>query len=371
MAKRRGNKEGTIYQRKDGRWCAQVSLDGRRLTHYAKTQRECREWLKEIQSQIDEGLTIDGARATLGGFLEYWVELDKSSLRPKTWKQYSQIARQHIIPELGATKLKDLRPDHIQALYAGKLQAGAGVRTVHLIHAVLRRALKQALKWGLINRNPTDVVETPKAKREEMKTLSIDQVKTLLEAAEGNRLEVLYHLAITTGLRQGEVLGLRWSDLDWETGQLQVQRQLQRISGQGLVFSEPKSDAGRRLVKLGPAVLEKLHQHRQQQEQARLFAGQRWQENGLIFPTTIGTPKSPGDLRAEFKSLLQEAGLPDVRFHDLRHTTATLMLQQGVHPKVVQERLGHSNVSITLNIYSHVLPSLQEDAAEKMDMLLQ
>jgi len=371
MAKRRGNKEGTIYQRKDGRWCAQVSLDGRRLTKYAKTQRECREWLRDIQAQIEEGLTIDGARMPLGDYLEEWLETTRPSLRPKTWKQYAQIARQHIIPDLGNIRLRDLRPDHIQSLYAAKQKAGTSASTVRLIHAVLHRALAQALKWGLVTRNASDAVNKPKSKREEMKVLDADQARILLKVAEGDRLEALYHLAITTGLRQGELLGLRWSDLDWQAGYLQVQRQLQRVSGQGLVFSEPKSNAGRRLVKLGSAVLEKLREHQEHQEQERLFAGERWQEHDLIFPSTIGTPMEPRNLFRQFKDLLERADLSDIRFHDLRHTAATLMLQQGVHPKVVQERLGHSSISLTLDTYSHVVPSLQEDAADKLDALLQ
>ncbi len=371
MAKRRGNKEGSIYQRKDGRWCAQVSLGGRRLTHYAKTQRECRDWLKEIQAQIDSGLTIHGARATLAEYLKQWLESVKPPLHPKTWNQYSQVVHQHIIPDLGHIKLKDLQPNQIQSFYTAKLEGGTGERTISLIHDVLHRALAQALKWGLMTRNPSDAVDKPKLRRKEMNILKADEVRELLKAAEGTRLEALYHLAVTTGLRQGELLALRWSDLDWGAGRLQVQRQVQRIPRQGLVFNEPKSAAGRRVVALGSAMLEKLREHRERQEQERLFAGERWQEHDLIFPTAIGTPKGAGDLRAEFKRLLQKAGLPDVRFHDLRHTAATLMLQHGVHPKVAQERLGHSSIRLTLDTYSHVLPSLQEDAAEKLDTLLQ
>jgi integrase len=299
------------------------------------------------------------------------LEAAKPSLRPKTWMQYTQIVRQHIIPNLGSIKLKDLRPDHIQSFYAAKQETGTSIRTVRLIHAVLHRALTQALRWGLITRNPSDAVDKPQPRRQEMRVLDADQAKLLLKAAEGDRLEALYHLAITTGLRQGELLGLRWSDLNWQTGRLHVQRQVQRITGQGLVFSEPKSDAGRRLVKLGSAVLDKLRAHRDRQEQERLFAGERWQENNLIFPSAFGTPMDPRNLSRQFKHLPKRAGLPDIRFHDLRHTAATLMFQQGVHPKIVQERLGHSSISITLDTYSHVLPSLQEDAADKLDTLLQ
>jgi integrase len=221
-----------------------------------------------------------------------------------------------------------------------------------------------------VRRNPADAVDKPKLKRAEMKTLTLEQTRSFLHATEGHRLESLFHLAIHTGLRQGEILGLRWSDLDWKTGALQVQRQVKRISGEGLQFSEPKTASGRRLVKLGSAMLAKLREHHKRQLEERIFVGLQWQDQGMIFTSTVGTVLDQRNVHREFKLLLGKADLPDIRFHDLRHTAATLMLQQGIHPKVVQERLGHSEIGITLNIYSHVLPSMQEDAAERMDSLL-
>jgi integrase len=370
MSRRRGNNEGTIYQRPDGRWCAQVTLNGRRLTTYRKTQRECREWLKEIIAQIDEGLTIAGARATLTDYLERWLETSKPSLRTRSWQQYSQIVRQHIIPSIGTIRLKDLRPDQVQLFYTAKIDNGTGVRTVQLIHAVLHRSLAQAMKWGLIARNPSDPVDKPRPKRTEMHTLDLEQVRALLKVVEGEPLEALYHLAVTTGLRQGELLGLRWTDLHWETGTLHVQRQLLYVRGRGFVFAEPKSAAGRRVVTLGAAMLGKLREHRERQELRCRIVGERWQDNELIFPSSIGTPIEARNLVRSLRQLTRQAGLPEIRFHDLRHTAATLMLQQGVHPKVVQERLGHSTISLTLDTYSHVLPSLQQDAADKLDSLL-
>jgi integrase len=307
----------------------------------------------------------------LGEYLEQWLESAKPSWRPSTRRQFSRLVRQYITPGLGTVRLKDLRPDQIQSFYTNQQEAGASVPTIRAIHTVLHRSLNQALKWGLITRNPASAVDKPKLKHREMSILDADQTRALLDVVKGERFEALYHMAVTTGLREGELLGLRWADLDWETRRLQVQRKLERVRGQGLVFSEPKSDTGRRSVVLGAVVLEKLKEHRERQEQQRLIAGKRWQEHNLIFPSTIGTPKDPRDLRRDFKALLQRAGLPDVRFHDLRHTAATLMLQKGVHPKVVQERLGHSTISLTLDTYSHVLPSLQEDAADKLDSLLQ
>ncbi len=188
--------------------------------------------------------------------------------------------------------------------------------------------------------------------------------------AAKSRNAAYFYLAITTGLRQAELFGLKWSDLDWETLRLQVQRQVQRVRGNGLIFTDPKTATGRRVVILGKSTKTVLQNHLKRQQLERKFAGDKWIDNDLIFTSTIGTPVDHRNLFREFKKLLKEAGLPEIRFHDLRHTAATLMLQQNIHPKVVQERLGHSDISLTLNTYSHVLPGMQEEAAEKMDRLL-
>ncbi len=370
MAKKRGQNEGTIYKRNDGTWAAQVSIQGRRLTKYTKTQSEARTWLRTTLNQVDNGITFLGAQMELGKYLEQWLVTVKTSVRPKTYEQYKQIVTGYIIPILGRIKLKDVRPDHIQSLYNNKLKSGTSNRTVRMIHSVLHVSLAQALKMALIGRNPADAVTRPKLVKKEMKTLTDTQVQTLLLAARGTRYEALYLLAVTTGIRQGELLGLRWSDLDWVTRHLSVQRQLQRLSGQGMVFGEPKSASGRRVIALGSATIEKLREHYKHQQLERLAAGERWIENDLIFPTIIGTPIEGSNLIRTFKSLLRAYNLPNIRFHDLRHTAATLMLQQGIHPKVVQERLGHSQISMTLDTYSHVLPNMQEEAAQKIDELI-
>jgi len=349
MANKRGQNEGTIYKRKDGSWAAQVSIQGRRLTKYTKTQSEARTWLRTTLSQVDNGITFLGAQMVLGKYLEQWLVTVKTSVRPKTYEQYKQIVTSHIVPILGRIKLKDVRPDHIQSLYNNKLKSGTSNRTVRMIHSVLHVSLAQALKMGLIGRNPADAVTRPKLVKKEMKTLTDTQVQTLLLAVRGTRYEALYLLAVTTGIRQGELLGLKWADLDWVTRHLSVQRQLQRLPGHGMVFSEPKSASGRRVIALGSATIEKLREHYKHQQLERLAAGELWIENDLIFPTIIGTPIEGSNLIRTFKSLLRAYNLPNIRYHDLRHTAATLMLQQGIHPKVVQERLGHSQISMTLD----------------------
>jgi integrase len=284
MSKKRGQGEGSIYKRKDGSWMAQVSIQGRRVSKYFKSQSECRDWLRIMRTQVDNGLTFTGAQTSLAGYLSEWLALIENSVRPKTIDQYKKIVRLHINPDLGMIKMKDLSPRHIQGLYSKKLESGMSPRTVVLIHAVLRRALDQALKSGMIGTNPGLAVIRPKFKRKEMKTLSDSQVRTLLSYVEGGRFEVLFWLAVTTGLRQGELLGLKWSDVDWTGRKLGIQRQLQRLRG-GLVFSEPKSAAGRRVIALGVGTIEKLRKHQNFQVGEKQVAGNSWKENELIFPS--------------------------------------------------------------------------------------
>lgn len=215
-----------------------------------------------------------------------------------------------------------------------------------------------------------DSVTRPKVVRKEMKTLNDYQVRQLIQVAESEQMRLLLWVAVVTGLRQGELLGLKWSDLDWTSRRIQVQRQVQRRKGDGLVFCEPKSASGRRVIVLGKSTIEKLREYRNNQLKESILLGEKWQDYDLIFPSPIGTPLDPSNVLKAYKDCLKRAGLPNLRFHDLRHSAATLMLQQGVNPKIVSERLGHSDISLTLNTYSHVLPPMQEEAAEKMDDLL-
>jgi integrase len=255
-------------------------------------------------------------------------------------------------------------------LYSNKLKTGTTPTRARFIHKILNRALNLAVQWGYRKDNPAEFVSIPKISRKEMKTFSVEEIRIFLHAVQGSRLDALFHLAVTSGLRQSEILGLKWSDLDWDTGNLQVQRQLQRVRGKGLIFSEPKSTSGRRLIVIGLATLEKLKEHKNRQDYERNGFPEDWQTLNLIFAKPNGSPIGPRSLYRKFKSIINDAELPEIRFHDLRHTAATLMLQCGIHPKVVQERLGHSSISITLDTYSHVLPVMQLEAATKIDELL-
>ena len=374
MAQRRGKGEGSITQLRDGRWQARVTYweDGRRKrkAFYGRTRREAQDKLRKALADLEAGLPLPDERVTVGEYLNLWLEnTARGSVRPSTYESYARLVRLHIVPSIGKLRLARLSPRHLTVLYREVMDKGLSPRTAQYIHAVLHRALRQAVRWNMIARNPADLVDAPRPRRKEITPLTPEQVRALLESAQGDRYEALYVLAVTTGLRLGELLGLKWTDVDWESGEIRVRRTLLRTAN-GLLQQPTKSGKGR-VVKLPTLAVDALRRHRTRQSEERSVAGQAWDDQGLIFPNQIGRPTDRQNLvRRSFKRLLAKAGLPDIRFHDLRHTSATLLLAQGVHPKVVQERLGHSNISVTLDIYSHVLPDLQKEAADQLDRVL-
>lgn len=373
MGKRRGNQEGSIHKREDGKWRVQVSIEGNRLSFTAKTRQECQIWLKKTISQIDSGMSFQGANMKLSQFLDIWLKTIKENRREKTFIQYQDITNRFIIPTFGDTKLRDLQPIRIEKYFTEKQSEGFGDRTVQIIYSVLHSALNSALKKGLIGRNPLAAVEKPKIKNPRKKiTLDSNQVQDFFMAINGERLETLYHLAISTGMRQGEILGLMWTDIDWEKKRLKIERQIQRIPGKGLVFTPPKTDTGKRILSLGDATIRNLIEHKQRQEVEKSFAGERWQELGLIFTSPIGTSLDCSNVIHDFKRLISKAGLPPMRFHDLRHTSITLLLNEvGVAVKVAQTRAGHTRPSTTLDIYAGDISSkLDEEAAQQLDELI-
>lgn len=372
-ARHRSNGEGSIYRRADGRWGATVTFPGgRRRTVYAKTQTEVKARLKDLLERRERGLKVEGADQKLADYLRRWLEdLCRPAVRARTYEAYDDNLRR-LLPLIGHIKLGRLGPAQIQSAYAELLRSGCSPRSVHHSHAVLRRALNQAVLWGLLLRNPTVGVSPPRVAQPEMKTLAEDQVRSLLaNAAEaGDRFLGLWTLLCTTGLRKGEATGLRWDDLDMATGRLTVRRSLQRQDGNGLVFVETKNRQSRRSVQLPQLALDALRRHRALQARERLAAGPAWEEHQLIFTTTTGRPLDPNHVYVSFQRALKRAGLPRVRVHDLRHTAATLLLGRGVHPKLVQDLLGHSTISITLDLYSHVTAAMQAEVARQMDDLL-
>jgi len=370
MAKRRANNEGTLYRRKDGLWCAQISLDGHRLTKYGKTQRECHDWIKQALAKIDSGLTYNGSHISLESFINSWLNGKTLSRRERTVFQYRKIAENYILPYLGNMLIQDIRPDHIVRMYSKFKENGTGARTLQLVHTVLHNVFDQAIREGAILRNPADAVERPRVEHKEFRTFSEDQAQQFLLVTAGHRHEALFYLALITGMREGELLGFKWSDLDWSKGVLNIQRQLQRIERKGLFFVPPKTEAGRRQIKLGQGMLDRLAEHRKRQELERVEAGSRWQENDLIFPSSIGAPFEGHRIWDEFKELLVKAGLPDMRFHDLRHTALSLLMDMGIAVTTVQQRAGHSKASVTTDIYGHSMSRSQEQAAEQIEELI-
>jgi integrase len=367
---RRANAEGTIYKRADGRWCAGVTLGGgKRRYFYAATRGAVQDKLRAAKRAIDDGLPVSSDRQKVGHFLTRWLtEVALPTVRPSTYTRYRQLLTGHVIPGVGHLPLAKLSPQDLNGLYA-KLSQRLAPRTVGHVHRVLHRALRDALHWGLVARNVCDAVSPPKVARAEMQVLGADQARALIAAAASDPLEALYTLAILTGLRQGELLALKWRDFDADAGRLTVCRSVRWVTGQGSVEGEPKTKSGRRGVLLAPLAVAALRRHRAQQAEQRLRAV-FWDDLDLIFTNEIGRHIEASNLlRRSFRPLLELAGLPAVRFHDLRHTSATLLLSQGVHAKIVSEMLGHSNIAITMDLYSHVTPTMQADAAAKMEAL--
>jgi integrase len=375
---KRGNGEGSIYFRQsDEKWVGSITLENRkRRVFYGKTRKEVQEKLKVALREQQQGTLVTAPRQTLAQFLIDWLEnSQKQSVRPRTYERYEELVRLHIAPALGRYELQKLSAQHLQAFYAKKAEEGLSATTINHFHNVLHKALDTAMKWDLVARNVCDLVSPPRRKRYEVHPLTLDQVHKLLTVVEGHEMEALFKLALATGLRRGELMGLKWQDINLDTGTLQVCRILSRVPskmpGKGYVEAEPKTQKSRRSVVIAPYALEALKHHRERQLEAKIKVGPLWQDHDYVFCTSIGTHLNPTrDMLDQLKALLKKAELPDIRFHDLRHSAATLLLSVGVHPKVVQEILGHSQISITIDVYSHVLPGMQQDAMSRLDAVL-
>jgi integrase len=369
---KRGNHEGTIMKRSDGRWHGRLTIsDGRRKHIYGKTRQEVARRMIEMQHEIESGLPILDERQTVGQFLETWIEVAKSQIRGSSWRRYGDYVRVHLVPGLGRVPLAKLTAQQIQLFYARKLNEGLSSTTVHHLHGLLHRALKDALRMGLIQRNVTEMLRSPRRTTKEIMPLTQDQAVHFLEVVSGNRFEALYVLAVTTGMREGELLALRWQDVDLENATCSVRMNVQEAE-RGFVLAETKTTYSRRSITLSKLSVAALRRHRVRQEEERSALGMAWKTSlDLIFPNTLGGLMIPDNLvKRSFKPLIVNAGfLPEMRFHDLRHTAATLLLSRGVNVKVVSEMLGHADSSITLRIYAHVIPNMQQVAADIVDSI--
>ncbi len=369
MAKRRTKREGSIWKDRN-RWRAAVTVDGKRLTRNFDTKVECSDWIKETQLQVDRGMTHKKANVILGDFIQQWLEIHKSTLAPKTGLQYEHLIQNYIVPQLGKIKLRELNLNRIEAHYLALQKSGASARTIRYVHAILRKCLNDAARRGYLGYNPTQGAILPRIEQKEMVFLDEGEVLQFLITIQESPHNALYTLAIKTGMRKGELLALKWTDLNWQRGTIRVQRQVQRIKEQGLVFRPPKTRAGRRTIQLGEKTLETLQEQLERCKLLKSAASDSWKENNLIFPSTVGTPLGGSNISKDFKAQLKKAGVKDIRFHDLRHTAASLMLNNGVPVIVVSKILGHSKTSTTLDIYGHLIPVMQEQAARVMDEIV-
>jgi integrase len=370
MAKRNANGEGSISQRKDGRWMASVSLgDGTRKHFLGHSWADAHALMVAFQKSQQDGVPVITERQTVRQYLLAWQESTASSRKPRTNVRYEELVRVHVLPAIGQTQLTKLTTQQLQSIYAG-LGKKLAPSTVRQVHAILHKALRQAAQWGSIVRDPAAYLEAPRVPRVETQVLSSVQVRAFLDAAAGSRFEALFVLAVTSGMREGELLGLRWCDVNLDEGVLQVRHQMQRLNSKW-GFVEPKSAKSRRTIVLNSMAVEALHRHRAKQAAERLRNGPYWEDWDLVFANELGKPMEVSNLTHRyFRPLLKRAGLPQIRVHDLRHSAATLMLGANVNVKIVSEMLGHSQTAFTMDRYQHVSREMQRDAMTAVEAAL-
>lgn len=335
---------------------------------------DARKRLREVLTELDKGVFVKPGKTTVADYLNTWLhDYCKPSLSPRTHQLYSYICRVHVIPAIGKITLTDLKPQQLQTLYSDKLSSGLSARTVQICHVAIHKALKNAVKTNLISRNVADSVEKPKIQRPEMHPMTENDLSLFLEAAKKGDYYHLFYTYLFTGMRRSELLAIRWCDVDLLGMQISVSRTMQYMSGvkNHISFKEPKSKKSRRLIALSPSTVLVIEEHLKSQEKQRQSLDlPPITENDLVFSHYDGSPLLPDSITHAWVKLVRKCGLRGIRLHDARHTHATIMLKQGVHPKVVQERLGHANISTTLDTYSHVSPGLQEAAARGFDDIL-
>ena len=367
---RRGHGEGAIYWRESRkRWIAELPLEtGKNKYFSGKTYADAQRKLHQAQLEQRQGKLATGPKQTVKDFLHYWFEeVHAGALKLSARALYRRHLRIHIIPELGSIQLQKLRADQVQAFLNAMVQDGLKSTTIQVIFAILNTALKDAVRWQLLTVNVCSAVTLPRVVPSEIRSLNQEEARRLLEVAKENYLHCLLTLALATGMRLGELLALRWEEVDLKNKTLQVRHTVDYIQGYGKVESEPKTTSGRRSITLPQFAIEELERHRTHQAELQNEAGNLWKEHGLIITSLTGNHLSRSRVQKTFKQLLKKARLPDMHFHWLRHSAATILRSMGVSPKVVQELLGHSDIRITLRIYGHVLPGMHKEAMDKMD----
>ncbi|SKA80739.1 Site-specific recombinase XerD [Agreia bicolorata] len=373
---KRANGEGSIYQRKDGRWTGATYVirpDGGRERRqvYGTTRGAVAAKIADLITKTANGVPASSSDWTVEGYAAHWLaNIAPGALRPATRSNYAWIMRKYVVPAVGKRKLDKLTPAHVREMHTKVSATGVSDRTVQLSHAVLRTMLSEAVREQYVSRNVASLVRAPRGERAEIVPWSLADVEAFVKAAKDHRLSALFTLAYSTGLRRGELLGLRWQDLDFDRRLLHVRQTLQRLGkDEGLVLGPPKSMRSRRSIPLPAVAVEALTVHRQEQLVERSAAREGWVESDFVFTTTIGTSIEPSNLLRTFNALTVKAGVRRIRFHDLRHTFASLMFSQNVPPRVVMDVLGHSTLAITTDLYAHIMPSALVDAATAMDSL--
>jgi len=368
----------SIYKSEEGRWHGYVSMglkdNGRRDRRHVSGARRADVVAKAraLERRRDDGAGSAAGRApTVAAWLDHWLDtIAAPKVRPSTLQRYRQLVAHQIGPKVGHHRLDRLQPEHVELMYAELLAAGLSAASVLQAHRVLSRALKVAMQRGRVARNVCSLVDAPSVTRVEVEPLTRDEARRVLQAASGLRNGARWSVALALGLRQGEALGLPWDAVDLDAGTLRIRQALQRQAGVGLVLVEPKSRAGRRTIALPGPLVDALRQHRTGQLEERMAAGNAWEDHGLVFCQPNGRPIDPRADHRAWRQLLCAAGVRGARLHDARHTAATVMLSLGVPARVAMQVLGHSQISLTLGTYSHVVPELAEEAASKVGAAL-
>lgn len=364
----------TIIRRKDGRYEARGMFGEpgrrRRRSFFGATADEARQKLTRALAQQDSGLTPPPERASVAVYLRAWLAAKAPDLRPESYRRYRDTVELHLVPTIGRHKLARLSATQVEGAYGAMRAKGLSGTSVQLVHGVLRKALHDAMRRGEVARNVCDMIDAPRRSTPETRPLTADEAQRLLEAAAGDELEAFYVVALTTGLRLGELQALRWRDLDLDGARLRVTATLAGVRDGAPILAPPKTSRSRREVHLSAVAVDALRQHRARQLAHRLAVGPIWEDHGLVFCNGRGRALDANNVRERsFRRLLERAGLPPMRFHELRHAAASLLLAQGVGPKVIAEVLGHADVTVTLRVYAHLMPSAQQEAAAAMDRL--
>lgn len=373
---------GSVFKRSGG-WAFKVDTGfhpetGKRrqsLRQGFRTKRQAEEALAEAQKTVIDGTVVANSNIRLDEFLDEWLVGQEARLRPSSHHSYV-MAGKRLKRHLGKYKIQALTPLQIEKFYAELLDhgqrngKGLSPKTVKNTHVVLRKALADAERLGLVHRNAAAAARGPSVTRPEMTTWSSDQLKAFSTVAQESRMRNAFTILASTGMRRGEALGLRWVDVDFDSSQLAIVQTVSTVDSK-VVVGQPKTSGSRRTVYVHDATIKALRQQRQLQAEERLAAGPAWDtDNDLVFRNVTGGPVNPDWFSRHFDKLVEQADVPRIRLHDLRHTNATLSLKAGVHPKVVSERLGHSSIAITLDLYSHVTPGISREAAATVESMM-